>query len=152
MTTRSLAACALTGALCVPSPGGEPEPESRSEEGWHTDFETALAEARETGRPLLVHFYTDWCGPCRKMEKHVLNAPAVLDDLATRVVGVKVNAEDERGLANRFGVRGFPSDVFVSPDGEVLNRSSGYLRLPQYVSKIDGTAVQFEQTMTTAAK
>jgi thioredoxin 1 len=62
---------------------------------------------------VLVDFWADWCGPCRML------AP-VLDELAEklgdRAVFAKVNVDEERELAMRFGVSSIPT-VIVFKDG-----------------------------------
>lgn len=104
--------------------------------GWHTSFSQAEAEAKALGKPLVVHFYTDWCGPCQQMERNVLNETAVLKCLGADVVGVKVNADQHPDLKSRFGISGFPTDVLVSPTGEVSTRYVGYASPSSYVARL----------------
>ncbi|MBL8850860.1 MAG: thioredoxin family protein, partial [Planctomycetaceae bacterium] len=101
----------LGAAYCVPARA------QVQHDGWMTDFDAALAEAQRLQRPLLVHFYTDWCPPCKRMEQSVLNRPEILAEIRKRVVAVKVNAEHSPKVAARYGVDSFPMDVFVEPDG-----------------------------------
>ena len=39
--------------------------------GFHTDYDTALAEAKKLDKPLYIHFTTDWCSWCRKIENDI---------------------------------------------------------------------------------
>ncbi|MGD9858194.1 MAG: thioredoxin family protein [Planctomycetaceae bacterium] len=100
---------------------------------WMTDFDAAQREARRLDRPMLVHFYTDWCFPCRQMEKDVLSRPTVLQVLESRLILVKLNAEKHPDLAQRFGVTLFPTDVIVDPTGKRILSSTGYQEADKYV-------------------
>ena len=104
--------------------------------GWHTSFSQAEAEAKALGKPLLVHFYADWCGPCQQMERSVLNQPKVIRCLGSDVVGVKVNADHHPELKSRFGISGFPSDVLVSPAGKVSTRYVGATSESSFIARL----------------
>lgn len=99
------------------------------------DFEqTVLAASRE--KPVLVDFWADWCGPCKALEPILERIQAQLGD---QLSIVKVNADEEAGLAGQLGVRGLPtlllfSDaqpvgqlVGVQPDGNILALIAPYL-------------------------
>ena len=103
---------------------------------WHPDYASAAAAAQRTGRPMLIHFYADWCGPCRQMESRVLNQPTVLDGLRDRVVAVKVNYDQRADLVSRFGIDLLPCDLLVRPGEEVLLRTTGYVDETTYVQRI----------------
>lgn len=104
-------------------------------QGWNR----GLDEARRTGRPVLVDVYTDWCGWCRRMEAEVYSRPEIREYLSTRFVAVRINAEasdaaryegrafTSRTLAARFGVSGYPTTVFLRPDGQHLVNVPGYM-------------------------
>ena len=75
------------------------------------------AEAVASHKPMVVFFYTDWCGYCIKFSKNVLANPEVQKSLAT-FVKVRVNPEKgarENQLADQFGINGFPSVYFERP-------------------------------------
>ena len=78
-------------------------------------------EVLNSDLPVLVDFYADWCGPCRKL------APTI-DELAGeysgRVKVVKVNVDVGKALAACYNVRGIPC-VMLFVNGQVVNRIIG---------------------------
>lgn len=103
---------------------------------WHNDFAQASAEAKRLNKPLLVHFFAGWCLPCKRMERESLSNPALLQQLGHRVVGVKVNFDQQKELARRFNIRTLPGDVVLAPDGTILAQSSGYQTLQSYFQQL----------------
>ena len=58
--------------------------------------------------PVIVDFWAPWCKPCEKIEPH-LRALAAESDGRVRLV--RVNVDDEPGIASRFGVLSLPTVV-----------------------------------------
>lgn len=73
--------------------------------------------------PVLVDFYADWCGPC-KMLAPVLEQ--VKSQTGTSLRIVKVDVDRNRGVAERYQVRGVPT-LILFKDGEPVWRQSGAL-------------------------
>ena len=70
---------------------------------------------------VLVDFYADWCGPCRKQSK-------ILDQLDAQVI--KVNVDEHRNLARKYKVSSLPTLLAVK-DGEVLHKKVGFTERDQ---------------------
>ena len=79
-------------------------------------YDEALAAADGL---VMVDFWAEWCGPCRAV------AP-VLESIAVErgVELLKVNVDENPGLAARYEVRSIPTILFVE-DGEVVDRVVG---------------------------
>jgi thioredoxin 1 len=81
-------------------------------------FDETLATTDEL---LLVDFWAPWCGPCRAISP-VLDA--LERDEAGRVKVVKVNVDEEPGLASRYAIQSIPTILFVK-DGRVVDTVVG---------------------------
>ena len=92
------------------------------------DFDEAEALARAEGKLLFVDFETTWCGPCKVMDEWVYTADDVVD-ASQLVVAVKVDGDERLDLKQRFGVSGFPTLILLTPEGEEINRASGYVNV-----------------------
>ena len=71
--------------------------------------------------PVLVDFWAPWCGPCRSAAPHVVRAA---QENAGRAIVLKVNSDEEPGLARRYGVAGIPNFVVISK-GQVVRQQAG---------------------------
>ncbi len=78
-------------------------------------------EVLESGVPVLVDFYADWCGPCRAIAPEL---DRLSDTYAGRAKIVKINVDEEPGLASQFNVRSIPSLMFYS-GGQLIARTDG---------------------------
>ncbi len=90
---------------------------------WQYDLETAKATARQTGRLVLVHFWSPTCPPCMKLESAVFNQPTVANALQVQFVPVKINANEHPETAQSFGITHLPTDVVMTADGQVVGRT-----------------------------
>ena len=118
--------------------GTSDKKEVTSEKFSWNKYDEGLAMASKQNKPLMVDFYTDWCGYCKKLDKETYSDPAVADYIKTHFIAVKVNAESKEPfnlptgqmtgttLARSFGVNGYPAIWFLKPNGERINYYPGY--------------------------
>jgi thioredoxin-related protein len=103
------------------------------------DPASGLEEARRSGKPMLIAVYTDWCSWCRRMDREVYSRSDVQAYLGRTFVPIRLNAEDTesrfvfRGqtvtpaqLARAFRVSGYPTTLFLEPDGTLIAPLPGY--------------------------
>ncbi|MFO1096343.1 MAG: thioredoxin family protein [Planctomycetaceae bacterium] len=136
----------LWATVVVPARGDAPT------DGWLSDFDSAIALARDQNRPLLIHFYTDWCNPCKGMERNVLNRPEVLSEIRRTVVAVKLNAERAKDVAARYNVNQYPTDIFVEPNGRVMMEASGQRPLAEYRMMIARAGTRYSDLLAQRAR
>ena len=120
-------------------------------EGWMTDFAAAKAQAKAENKPMLLDFTgSDWCKWCIKLNNEVFEKMiATSRDLPGLVLvelefprgkeqSAELKAQNEK-LAQQYGIRGFPTILVLSPEGELIEKT-GYQRggAEAYVEHIKG--------------
>ena len=93
------------------------------------DWAAANAKAKAENKVIMVDAYTDWCGPCKMMDKEMFHGnQAVADLLNSEFVPVKIDCERGFGIqfSQKFRVTGYPSLLFFSPEGQLIDRHLGY--------------------------
>ncbi|MEX0720623.1 MAG: thioredoxin [Balneolaceae bacterium] len=91
-----------------------------------------FSELIKSDIPVLVDFYTDWCGPCKLMEPILKDLKAEMKD---DIHIVKIDAEKNADAAILYQVRGVPT-LILFHQGNILWQKSGVVRLKELKSTI----------------
>src|SRR5213080_2819242 len=83
-----------------------------------TDFEQ---EVLQSDKPVLVDFWAEWCGPCHAVSP-VLER--IVEERGDELKLVKVNIDEEQGLALRYGVQSIPLMILFK-DGQPAGHAIG---------------------------
>ena len=84
-----------------------------------------MAEAEQ--KPVFLDFYTDWCAPCRWLEKDAFHNEAAAKYFNANLISLKVNAEKGEGvdLAQKFKITAYPTVIYLKPNGQEISRHIG---------------------------
>ena len=111
------------------------------------DYSPGLEKAQSEGKPILVDFYADWCGPCKAMDRRTFRNPDVVERLKEDMVAIRIDSEETEprdgvsgyDLAERYSVMGYPTLMILDGEGQIISRKSGYQDARQLLSWLDET-------------
>lgn len=93
------------------------------------NFEELLA----SGKPMIVDFWAEWCGPCRMVGP-------IIDDIAEQYEGRvnvgKMDVDNNNDIVARFGIRNIPTVLFFK-DGQLADKQVGAAQKAAYVDKVE---------------
>jgi thioredoxin-related protein len=108
---------------------------------WQTDFQKAQTEATAQKKYILLNFSgSDWCGPCIKLKKEILDSEEFLQYADEKLVLVRADfprlkknrlspeqTKQNEALAEKYNSEGkFPLTVLIDANGKAIKSWEGY--------------------------
>ena len=93
---------------------------------WHS-YEEGKVLAKIEKKKVFLHFYADWCVFCRKMAKETFRNTAVLSNLKKNFIAIRVDFDKELTTVEKYGVKGLPSNWFLTETGQPIVSIPGYI-------------------------
>lgn len=119
---------------------------------WRRDWESALNEAKTTGKPIFLSVTAEWCHFCHKMERETFSQTPVAQKINTDFIPYLIDADDNPEMLQWAGVRAFPSTVIISPEQRVLSVIKGYKLADPLLACLEPYRAAPQPTETIVAK
>ena len=117
------------------------------------NWEQACEKARAERKYIFVDVFATWCGPCKSMDREVYSSQLLGEKMKNKFVAIKIQADssrlDDEMTRKRYGsardfvrknrITGYPTLLFFSPEGRLLEEELGYRNVNEFVSMIDRT-------------
>lgn len=95
--------------------------------------DTNFDELVNSGKPMILDFWAEWCGPCRMVGP-------IIDELAEmytdRIIVGKMDVDSNDTVVGQFGIRNIPTVLFFK-DGKVVDKVVGATSKDKFVEKAD---------------
>ena len=99
----------------------------------HISDSSFEADVLQSGKPVLVDYWAEWCGPCKMI------AP-ILYEVSNTYEGklqiAKMNVDENRDIPAKFGIRGIPT-LMLFKDGQLAATKVGAMSKAQLTAFID---------------
>lgn len=87
----------------------------------------------KSGKPVIVDFWAEWCGPCR-MVGPIVNE--IGEDYKDKAVIGKLDVDNNPGVTQKFGIRNIPTILFFK-NGVVADKQVGAVPKSILVNKLE---------------
>ncbi|MBA3772421.1 MAG: thioredoxin TrxA [Ramlibacter sp.] len=99
----------------------------------HISDATFEADVLKAGKPVLVDYWAEWCGPCKMIAPILDEVSATYQD---RLQIAKMNVDENRDIPAKFGIRGIPT-LMLFKDGQLAATKVGAMSKAQLTAFID---------------
>ncbi len=96
----------------------------------HDDLPAALALAEETGKPVFIDLYADWCRPCVMLSEDYFSRGDYKEVLSQCIL-LKINVDNNPQLAQRYRAQSIPTLLLTDASGTEIDRITGVMGSPE---------------------
>ena len=98
-------------------------------------FQEVLDMAKAQGKLVFMDCYTSWCGPCKRLAATVFTDSTVGAFFNATFVNAKFDMEKDDGItiSNKYGIRAYPTLLWLDGDGNVKHKIVGGLDVPEFL-------------------
>lgn len=104
---------------------------------WNLDYPTAMLEAQQQNKPVLIAFHAIWCSPCQQMKKTTYHDPEVIKAVAN-FIPVMIDADKQVSIMRQYSIDAIPAYIITQPDGTVIDRFEGYYLPADFFTRLNG--------------
>jgi len=115
---------------------------------WRSNVDAAKIEAIQANKLVLLHFWSPTCAPCKQLDSEVFSQPQIGQLLEQHFVPVKINADISPALSASFNIDRVPTDVVLSPQGNVVAKLSCPTTASGYSTQLLNLAQHYRQQIT----
>lgn len=100
------------------------------------NWKSLIKQATQERKLIFVDVYTDWCLPCKRMEKEIFTQKEVAQVYDNLFICYRLNAEQGEGkvLAQHYAVKAYPTYLFLDTLGNLVYRSGDYLKTAEFIA------------------
>ena len=97
-----------------------------------------LSKAKSQNKVIMVDVLTEWCKWCVELDNKVYSNKEVSDFANANQVNYKIDAEVGEGIdfAKQYNVNGYPTILFLNPEGKEIDRIVGYMPAKDFLGQI----------------
>lgn len=111
-----------------------------NEIAWDDYSQQILHSAQESGKPVMIDFYADWCIPCKELDKFTFSDGRVIE-LSKNFVMLKADltkseSPEVLALQEKYNIKGVPTLVFLTSDGQEVSSSRvvSYVKADEFLT------------------
>ncbi|MBR0452439.1 MAG: thioredoxin [Bacteroidales bacterium] len=90
-------------------------------------------ELLNSGKPLVIDFWAEWCGPCRMVAPII---EELAEEYGDRVLIGKMDVDKNDEVCSQFGIRNIPTILFFK-NGQLVDKQVGAAQKAALAAKID---------------